>query len=82
MAGYHLNEIPRGTNGELSKIQEELLEAVDAEQQNCKIMLLVELSDMVGAIKLYLEKHHPEVNLEDLEIMADITARAFRSGAR
>lgn len=80
--GYHVNDIPRGEVGEISKIVEEALEAADAEEQNADIMILVELSDLIGAVKAYLAQHHSSVTLEDLEIMADITARAFRSGRR
>ena len=53
---YHLNEIPRGVFGEISKIDEELCELVDAVQQGNKIMTLCELSDIVGAIEGFLEK--------------------------
>jgi hypothetical protein len=82
MAGYHLTDIPRGKLGELSKVVEEVQEAVDADQQGNKIMLLLELSDVVGAIRLYLAKHHPGLTLRDLEVMADATERAFQSGSR
>lgn len=80
--GYHLREIPKGELGELSKIYEEILEALDAESQGSKIMTLVELADMFGALKAYLTNHHPEVTLEDLETFSSITARAFTSGRR
>lgn len=80
--GYHLKEIAKGKLGELSKIEEELREAEDAEDQDCKVMVLVELSDMLGAIEAYLEKHFPDFRLEDLKKMSDITRRAFRTGAR
>lgn len=80
--GYHLMAIEKGELGELSKIQEELHEALDAQTQNAKIMVLVELSDMVGALEAYLAKHHPGTTLEDLQQMAAITQRAFASGRR
>lgn len=80
--GYHLREIPRGIVGESSKILEEILELQDAESQECKVMALVELSDLIGAIALYLEKHHPETSLEDLVVMSQITRRAFKNGHR
>lgn len=80
--GYHLVAIEKGELGELSKIQEELNEALDAQTQNAKIMILVELSDMVGALEAYLTKHHPDTTLEDLRTMASITQRAFASGRR
>lgn len=80
--GYHLTEIEKGVLGESSKILEEVLELRDAETQGCKVMALVELSDLVGAIKHYLAKHHPDTRLIDLEIMANITRRAFDNGRR
>lgn len=80
--GYHLNEIPKGEIGESSKILEEVLELQDAEAQDAKIMALVELSDLIGAIALYLEKHHPDTTLNDLVTMSKITKRAFENGYR
>lgn len=80
--GYHLVHIPKGELGELSKIVEELAELNDAATQGVAILELVELSDLVGAISAYLERHHPGVELSDLEAMAEVTARAFRSGRR
>lgn len=79
--GYHILEIKKGKLGTLSKIQEELDEAVDAEQQNCKIMIAVELSDLIGAVKNYAETHL-NLTLEDLIQMQKITERAFKSGRR
>ena len=80
--GYHLSNIPRGVIGESSKILEEALELQDAERQECKVMALVELSDILGAIALYLEKHHPFTTIDDLIIMSRITRRAFENGRR
>lgn len=80
--GYHVTEIPRGVLGEPSKIAEEHAEFQDAVSQGIKIMALVELSDMVGAIKAYLVNHHPGVTLDDLESMELITRRAFINGRR
>lgn len=82
MAGYHVRHIPRGTYGELSKIKEEIEEIEDSIEQGCKIMELVELSDLYGAIEGYLEQHHPSVSMDDLRSMSAVTKRAFRSGAR
>ena len=81
-AGYHLRTIPRGEVGELTKVAEELAEALDAEEQAVQVMVILELSDLVGAIELYLEKHQPGITLDDLIKMARVTQRAFRSGAR
>lgn len=80
--GYHLDIIPRGTLGEASKVLEEALELVDAQRQGVKIMELVELSDLLGAIKAYLEKHAPGHTFEDLLKMNEVTERAFRNGRR
>ncbi|MFZ3591609.1 hypothetical protein ACOI1C_20885 [Bacillus sp. DJP31] len=60
-----LLEIEKGVYGELSKIREELYEAMDAEKQRDKVMLLVELSDIVGAIEGYTQKHY-NLTVDDL----------------
>ena len=80
--GYHIREIPKGTVGDSSKILEEVLELRDAEEQNATIMVLVELSDVVGAIELYLEHRHPAISIDDLLVMSHITQRAFKNGKR
>ena len=80
--GYHLRHIPKGELGELSKIYEEVLEALDAEAQGSSLMALVELADLFGALKAYLAKHHPTVGIDELETFSSITSRAFISGRR
>lgn len=80
--GYHITKIEKGEVGESSKILEEVFELMDAEKQNCKIMAQVELSDLIGAIDLYLKKHYPDISLEDLIVMSKITQRAFINGHR
>lgn len=80
--GYHLREIPRGIFGEPSKIKEEVEEFLDALDQGVTIMALVELSDLLGAVAGFLEKHHPGTSINDLLKMAEVTARAFRNGQR
>lgn len=80
--GYHLADITKHKPGTADKIREELEEFEDARAQNCKLMELQELSDLVGAIRLYLQAEYPNITLEDLIVMSDITARAFLSGAR
>lgn len=79
---YHVDKIPKGVYGELSKVHEEVLEALDADKQSCDVMILVELSDTIGAIEAYLEKYHPTITLESLIKMSNITKRAFKSGQR
>ena len=71
---YHLSEINKGTIGESSKIQEELDELNDVIKQNCKIMILLELSDILGAVEEVAKKYNCSLN--DLIIMSDITKRA------
>lgn len=80
--GYHLTEIPRGQFGEASKIAEETAEFIDAVEQGVSVMALVELSDLIGAVRGYLGKHHPNTTLDDLVRMADVTSRAFEDGTR
>ena len=79
--GYHLYDIPKGELGERSKIVEEFKEWQDACEQDCKVMELVELSDLIGAIELYTNKYY-NLTLNDLIKMKDITERAFENGRR
>jgi hypothetical protein len=48
--GFHRRNIPKGEYGKRSKVREELEEAEDAEEQGINLLLLFELSDMIGAI--------------------------------
>jgi hypothetical protein len=83
MAGYHVKDIAPGKFGELSKIREEVEEAFDAEEQGNRLMVLVELADIIGAIDGYLfEKYGEAVTLQDLITMSDATRRAFVTGHR
>lgn len=82
LPGYHLTSIDKGILGQSSKILEEVYELIDAEKQSVKIMQLVELSDLIGAISLYLDKNFPGMTLEDLKAMSDVTQRAFKNGRR
>lgn len=80
--GYHLTAITKGVLGEISKIEEEVAELIDARQQGVKVMELVELSDLIGAIEAYLDQRHPGTTLTDLIAMSEVTKRAFRNGRR
>lgn len=80
--GYHIRKIIKGVYGEASKIREEFEEFSDAEERGVKLMELVELSDLVGAIQGYLRKYHPTIRLEDLQYMAELTKSAFEEGER
>lgn len=81
--GYHIRPIPKGKLGELSKVLEELDEATDAEGQNNPVMVLLELSDLLGAVDAYLQaKFNGHITMTDLMTMASATKRAFDSGER
>lgn len=82
MAGYHIKNIEKGVVGELSKIYEEVQEIMDAEDQRSELMILIELSDLIGAVECYLEKHHSSLTLSDLIVMKDITKKVFKEGYR
>lgn len=80
--GYHTTKIIKGQLGEASKMQEELDELKDAELQNNRIMALIELSDLYGAMSKYLENHFPGFTMEDVKVMHEATKRSFESGHR
>jgi hypothetical protein len=80
--GYHQTKIEKGDLGRSSKIQEELDELKDAEQQGARLLVLCELSDLVGAIQYYLHINYPGWKLSDLQQMADLTSAAFKEGRR
>lgn len=79
--GYHKTEIPKGVVGQLSKVEEELLELKDATEQECKILQLVELSDLYGAIEEYTYQKF-NMSMDDLKQMSDLTKSAFKEGKR
>ena len=79
--GYHLVPITSGTYGYFSKIKEEFEELTDAINQNANIMILNELSDLIGAIEGFVNKKF-NLTLDDLLTMSQITKRAFESGER
>jgi phosphoribosyl-ATP pyrophosphohydrolase len=81
-AGYHVTSIEKGILGTSSKILEEVQELIDAELQECRLMALLELADILGAIDAYLAQQAPSFNLEDLLKMSTITKRAFKNGYR
>lgn len=78
--GYHLRKIEKRQVGTIEKILEEVEEYQDAMEQGCKVMALVELCDIYGALELVAEKH--DLTMDDLKSMAKITRRAFEDGSR
>jgi len=81
MAGYHKVEIPKGVLGEFSKIEEEILELKDAASQNCNVLVLCELCDLLGAIEAFTTKQF-NITLRDLTQFKNLTKQAFESGKR
>lgn len=80
--GYHLKKITKGVFGEFSKIKEEVQELEDALNQQSSIMAIMELSDLYGAMRGLLKTKFPSITMKDLEVMSDITERAFINGFR
>lgn len=81
--GYHIKEIEKGIHGEFSKVTEEYMELRDARYQDSKIMQIMELSDLVGAIDAYVMKiSNNSIDIKDLIVMTEATNRAFCSGER
>lgn len=78
--GYHLRKIERGHLGSVTKVREELEELEDAIDQGVRIMALCEMADLYGALRALAERY--DVTMLDLERMADVTERAFKSGRR
>lgn len=80
MSGYHIMPIPRGIYGKANKVEEEYLEFLDAHNQQNRLMALIELSDLIGAIEGYAEANGSSLN--DLLKMLEATKRAFNDGTR
>ena len=78
--GYHIDKIEKGEYGKISKIKEELDELIDASKQQCKILQMVELSDLYGAIEAYAANLN--ISMADIAQMSNLTKSAFTSGKR
>jgi Glu-tRNA(Gln) amidotransferase subunit E-like FAD-binding protein len=79
--GYHLRAIQtKGVYGEPSKIREELEELEEAFEQDNRILALVEMADIYGALEAVAER--ADTNMAELKAMSDATRRAFRDGSR
>jgi hypothetical protein len=79
--GYHKTKISQGEYGKFSKVVEEFEELQDAKNQNCKILELVELSDLYGAIEAYVKNKY-NMNMSDIKQMSDLTKQSFKDGDR
>lgn len=79
--GYHKKEIKKGVIGEFSKIQEEFEELTDAFEQNCKVLQICELTDLIGAIEEYsICKFN--LTIVDLLNFSNKTKSAFKENKR
>lgn len=71
--GYHVRKIEKGTYGTLSKVVEELEEAIDAYEQGQDLMLLIELSDIIGAVEGVAKKYG--MGLDQLHTFAKLRSK-------
>ncbi len=78
--GYHKTEITKGKIGEYSKIKEEFEELTDAVSQENKVLIICELTDLIGAIEEYAKKYN--LSLDDLRDFSNLTKSAFKEGKR
>lgn len=80
--GYHMEEIPKGEMGHISKLFEELRELEDADRQGSRVMVLNEVCDLYGALEAFVERNFPGFKMNDVREMSDVTKRAFMNGRR
>lgn len=78
-SGYHLTPIPKGMLGEISKIDEELAELKDAITQGDKILSIIELSDLYGAIQFFAQSTFG-LEMDDLKNFSDKTIKVKSNG--
>lgn len=79
--GYHRKKIKKGVYGLFSKIKEEFEELEDAHEQGSKILELVELADLYGAIEKYAETQLKS-DMQQIKYFAHLTNKAFKDGSR
>lgn len=77
---YHKNKIEKGELGEFSKIKEEFQELEDAVEQQCKVLIIYELTDLIGSIEEYAKKFN--LTIVDLIRFSDKTKQSFEEGKR
>jgi phosphoribosyl-ATP pyrophosphohydrolase len=78
MSKWHKRVIIQGKLGELSKVEEELEEAFDAEERGQTLMLLFELSDIIGACGLVAAKYG--LSLDDLVKFSKLRSEVAKNG--
>lgn len=79
--GYHKRDIPKGVYGSFSKVAEEWEELLDAQDQDAKVLELVEITDLYGALAGYVEAKFG-MTMEDIRLMAEMTRSSFKEGKR
>lgn len=77
---YHKLSICKHAVGSPWKIQEELLEYIDAVATDNPVMAAQELSDLYGVIELEAKKYG--LTMDNLKTMSDLTNKVFINGAR
>ena len=70
----------QGAQDAQSDAQKMKQEYEDALNQDCKIMAMVELSDIYGALEALAENYN--LSMQDLATFSNITKRAFINGVR
>lgn len=81
-SGYHKSGFVKYNTGTLLKIKEEINECIDAEKQNDKLLLICELADVIGAVKMYIDNNDIGVTINDLDKFSQKTINAFKKGKR
>lgn len=79
--GYHTKNIDKGVIGEFSKIREEFEELEDAYNQDDNVLMICELTDLIGSIEEFSIKKY-NLSIEDLKKFSDKTKNAFKTGKR
>lgn len=77
---YHKLTIHKHDHRSPFKLQEEVLEYLDAVASNNKVMAMQELSDVYGSLESEISKYG--LTVEDLKIMSDTTKQVFEKGTR
>lgn len=58
--------VPRGIEGQVSRIKQCALELADAHESKNPVMALTDAAGLVMAVRDWLDKHHPSMTLPDL----------------
>jgi phosphoribosyl-ATP pyrophosphohydrolase len=78
--GYHKSNIDKGVYGQFSKVKEEYEELLDAKDQGDKILTILEICDLYGALEGYANTLG--YSIQDVIKFSNLTKEAFRDGSR